>query len=83
MRKDARCFRSLFVGRLIDWKAVEIVLEALQRLQGQISASLEIIGDGPMRQTWEIMTNQLGFEIRRYILRIHGATGLCQALARR
>jgi glycosyltransferase involved in cell wall biosynthesis len=51
--------RFVFVGRLIDWKAVEIVLEALHRLQGQISASLEIIGDGPMRQTWETATDQL------------------------
>ena len=33
--------RFVFVGRLIDWKAVEIVLEALHRLQGQISASLD------------------------------------------
>ena len=52
--------RFVFVGRLIDWKAVEIVLEALQRLQGQITASLEIIGDGPMRQSWETRSHQLG-----------------------
>jgi glycosyltransferase involved in cell wall biosynthesis len=54
--------RFVFVGRLIDWKAVEIVLEALHRLQGQISASLEIIGDGPMRQTWEALTDELGLK---------------------
>jgi glycosyltransferase involved in cell wall biosynthesis len=54
--------RFVFVGRLIDWKAVEIVLEALHRLQGQISASLEIIGDGPMRQTWETLTDELGLK---------------------
>src|SRR5260370_36534908 len=33
--------RFVFVGRLIDWKAVEIVLAVLHRLQGQISASLD------------------------------------------
>src|SRR5229473_2236824 len=54
--------RFVFVGRLIDWKAVEIVLEALHRLQGQICASLEIIGDGPMRQTWETLTAELGLK---------------------
>jgi glycosyltransferase involved in cell wall biosynthesis len=54
--------RFVFVGRLIDWKAVEIVLEALHRLQGQICASLEIIGDGPMRQAWENMTDRLGLK---------------------
>jgi glycosyltransferase involved in cell wall biosynthesis len=49
----------VFIGRLVDWKAVEIVLEALHRLQGQIPASLEIIGDGPMRQTLETVASQL------------------------
>ena len=57
-----RTVRFTFIGRLIDWKAVEIVLEALHRLQGQISASLEIIGDGPMRETWETMTDRLGLK---------------------
>src|SRR5207248_7883518 len=52
--------RFVFIGRLIDWKALEIVLEALHRLHGQIPASLEIIGDGPMRQRWEAATDQLG-----------------------
>ena len=52
--------RFVFIGRLIDWKAVEIVLEALHRLQGQITASLEIIGDGPMRERWEAQSHQLG-----------------------
>ena len=51
--------RFVFIGRLIDWKAVEIVLEALHQLQGRISASLEIIGDGPMRQSWETAANEL------------------------
>ncbi len=52
--------RFIFIGRLIEWKAVEIVLEALRRLQGQISASLEIIGDGPMRERWQQVSNQMG-----------------------
>lgn len=52
--------RFVFIGRLIDWKAVEIVLEALHRLQGQISATFEIIGDGPMRQNWQAAADQLG-----------------------
>jgi glycosyltransferase involved in cell wall biosynthesis len=60
--KTDRTVRFIFIGRLIDWKAVEIVLEALHRLQGQISASLEIIGDGPMRQTWETLTDRLGLK---------------------
>jgi glycosyltransferase involved in cell wall biosynthesis len=58
-RTHNACIRFVFIGRLIDWKAVEIILEALHRLQGHISASLEIIGEGPMRQSWEAATDQL------------------------
>jgi glycosyltransferase involved in cell wall biosynthesis len=52
--------RFIFIGRLVDWKAIEIILEAMRRLQGQISASIEIIGDGPMRQTWQDAADQMG-----------------------
>jgi glycosyltransferase involved in cell wall biosynthesis len=52
--------RFIFIGRLVDWKAIEIILEALHRLQGQISASIEIIGDGPMRQTWQDAADRMG-----------------------
>jgi glycosyltransferase involved in cell wall biosynthesis len=52
--------KFIFVGRLVDWKAVDILLEALGRLHGQLNVSLEIIGDGPMRQTWQVRTEQLG-----------------------
>jgi glycosyltransferase involved in cell wall biosynthesis len=52
--------RFIFIGRLIDWKALEIVIEAMARLQGQISASFEVIGDGPMRKDWEHAAHQMG-----------------------
>jgi len=35
-------------------------LEAVRRLSKQVSVSCEIIGDGPMRQTWQDATEQLG-----------------------
>ncbi len=41
-------------------KALEIVLEAVRRLSKQVSVSCEIIGDGPMRQTWQDATERLG-----------------------
>ena len=50
----------IFVGRLIDWKALDIVLEAMGRLRGQLPISLEIIGDGPMRESWQALADQLG-----------------------
>lgn len=51
--------RFVFVGRLIDWKAIDIVLAAMHRLKGQLPVSLEIIGDGPMRQSWQDLAHQL------------------------
>lgn len=41
--------RFVFIGRLVDWKAVDIAIRAMERVPG---AELEIIGDGPMRAEW-------------------------------
>jgi glycosyltransferase involved in cell wall biosynthesis len=50
----------IFVGRLIDWKAIDILLEATRRLHGRLAISLEIVGDGPMRGSWQALADQLG-----------------------
>lgn len=49
--------RFVFLGRLIDWKRVDIVIRAMQELP---SAELEIIGDGPMRSEWQALARSLG-----------------------
>ena len=54
------CVRLIYVGRLIDWKAIDIVLAAMHRLEGQLRVCLEIIGDGPMREAWQDLSHQLG-----------------------
>jgi glycosyltransferase involved in cell wall biosynthesis len=54
--------RLVFVGRLIDWKALEIVLKAVARASKHLAISFEIIGDGPMRQIWQETAEQLGLE---------------------
>ena len=41
--------RFVFVGRLVDWKALDVAIEALRGVDG---ASLEVIGDGPAREAW-------------------------------
>lgn len=50
--------RFVFMGRLVDWKAVDVLIEALSRMQHP--ASLEIIGDGPMRPALEQLAHALG-----------------------
>ncbi|MDT7813817.1 MAG: hypothetical protein QOJ42_3733, partial [Acidobacteriaceae bacterium] len=42
--------RFVFMGRLVDWKALPIVFEAMTRVP---RATLEVIGDGAMRQPWQ------------------------------
>jgi glycosyltransferase involved in cell wall biosynthesis len=44
----------VFMGRLVDWKAVDITLDALSRARAQgIAATLDILGDGPERARLE------------------------------
>jgi glycosyltransferase involved in cell wall biosynthesis len=49
--------RFVFLGRLIDWKRVDIVIRAMRELP---SAELEIIGDGGMRGEWQALARSLG-----------------------
>lgn len=59
----------LFLGRLVDWKAVDIILEAMQRLPESLNATLDIIGDGPQRLHLEAMAQEMGLTDR---VRFHG-----------
>jgi glycosyltransferase involved in cell wall biosynthesis len=47
----------LFIGRLIDWKALDIVIRAIQLVP---EAHLEVIGDGPMLCGWKALASELG-----------------------
>jgi glycosyltransferase involved in cell wall biosynthesis len=50
----------IFVGRLVDWKAVDLLLEAFGPVAARTAALLEIVGDGVMRQELEALTARLG-----------------------
>jgi glycosyltransferase involved in cell wall biosynthesis len=58
--KDGSAIRFVFVGRLVDWKALDVVLEALCRLKAEYHVKLDIIGDGEMRRQWEGLAEELG-----------------------
>jgi glycosyltransferase involved in cell wall biosynthesis len=47
----------VFVGRLVDWKALDIAIRALADVPG---ADLEVIGDGPMLETWKTLAREVG-----------------------
>jgi glycosyltransferase involved in cell wall biosynthesis len=52
--------RFVYLGRLVDWKGVDLLLEAWSAIHGLISAKLQIIGDGPMRGQLEALSKRLG-----------------------
>jgi glycosyltransferase involved in cell wall biosynthesis len=52
--------RFVYVGRLVDWKAVDLLLEAFKPVATQTDAVLEIIGDGKLRWELEAQTARLG-----------------------
>jgi glycosyltransferase involved in cell wall biosynthesis len=52
--------RFVFVGRLIDCKAVDLLLEAFRDVLVHTPATLVVAGDGPLRRRWEARANELG-----------------------
>jgi glycosyltransferase involved in cell wall biosynthesis len=56
--------RFVFVGRLIDWKRVDLLLEAFARVRVAEPPLLEIYGDGGMRSALEEQTARLGLGSR-------------------
>lgn len=53
-----------FVGSLIKWQALDLLIEALYELQidKDLRMNLVIVGDGPMRQEWETLSEKLGMD---------------------
>jgi glycosyltransferase involved in cell wall biosynthesis len=54
----AACF--VFIGRLVDWKAVDLLLLAFKRASAQTAMTLSIIGSGDERVNLEQMAGDLG-----------------------
>lgn len=52
-----------FVGGLIGWQALDVLMKAVAALKGEdIPIALAIIGDGVMRETWERRACELGID---------------------
>jgi glycosyltransferase involved in cell wall biosynthesis len=61
--------RFAFVGRLVDWKGVDMLLEAMARALHDKDLELHIVGDGAMRSTLESLSANLG--LREHVV-FHG-----------
>ncbi len=54
---QSRVVTFVFIGRLVDWKALDIVIDAMRLVP---DARLTVVGDGPMRQSWQQAAEHLG-----------------------
>jgi glycosyltransferase involved in cell wall biosynthesis len=48
----------LFIGRLVYYKNLDLVIEALKLLKRKRDTKLIVLGDGPMRSTWKSLVNR-------------------------
>ena len=54
----------IFVGRHVERKGVNILIQAFNLVHKEIPHNLIIIGDGPERTNWEDLANRLGLKQR-------------------
>jgi glycosyltransferase involved in cell wall biosynthesis len=59
--QPAQANAFLFIGRLVEWKALDLAIEAIERVPG---AQLEVIGDGPMLSKWARLADSRGLGAR-------------------
>jgi glycosyltransferase involved in cell wall biosynthesis len=52
--------RLLFVGRLVPFKGLTMLLEAIAAVRETIDTRLTVMGDGPMREVWIADARRLG-----------------------
>ena len=63
--------RIIFVGRLTAEKQVEVILEAMTKLDPALEATFDIVGGGDQRKQLENLATQLGIADR---VTFHGRT---------
>ena len=51
--------RIVFIGRLVPFKGVPLLLEAIANLKDKFPLLLTIIGEGPLKEKWQAQTQQL------------------------
>jgi glycosyltransferase involved in cell wall biosynthesis len=52
--------RLLWSGRLLDCKALHLLLYAMARLPADVPCELRVLGDGPLKARWQRLADRLG-----------------------
>jgi glycosyltransferase involved in cell wall biosynthesis len=69
----------VFAGRLVAEKGLDLLLRALALVP---EAALDIVGEGPMRKPWQVLTEELGLAHRVRFCGASGFEGVAEAYAR-
>lgn len=59
-REGGEPVRVLTVGRLVEKKGIEFAIRALGKLKDELTFEYRVVGGGPLRETLEQLTHQLG-----------------------
>ncbi|MGB3405698.1 MAG: glycosyltransferase family 4 protein [Microcoleaceae cyanobacterium] len=61
--------RFIYVGRFVDWKGIEFLIAAFQKVVQHSNAILELVGDGSLQQPLKNKAKRLGIE---HQIQFHG-----------
>ena len=59
MPKTNDIFRLVHISRLVDFKRVDLLLDACARLKGEVNFRVDLVGDGPLRKSLEQQAQRL------------------------
>lgn len=68
LRSDSSKLRILWAGVLSTRKALELLIEALAQLPGDVAYELHVIGEGPCRRKWQQLAERRGVSKNIYWL---------------
>jgi len=58
-RTEHENINIIYVGRLVDWKRVDLLIECCSKLIGKLNFQVHIVGDGPLRAALERQVQQM------------------------
>ena len=61
-REPSRPLRLLWAGHLITRKALNLLIEALARLPGDVSYEVRVAGEGPEKKRWQRLARRRGVD---------------------
>ena len=61
-KEKDRKVRFIFSGRFVDWKGGEYLLQAFSEVATRTNSILAMVGDGELRQDWEVLAKDLGIQ---------------------